>query len=94
MQIIKVKMMQNQQKKIINLILMIKNIKKRQKILIYLNLGKTLSFNFDNLKNNEIKLTTNQIKRLLQKIRERNFPNNDEYLKDISKINITFEKVL
>ena len=94
MQIIKVKMMQNQQKKITKVILMIKNIKKRQKILIYLNLGKTLSFNFDNLKNNEIKLTTNQIKRLLQKIRERNFPNNDEYLKDISKINITFEKVL
>ena len=44
-----------------------------------------------NLKQNNILLSKNQIKWLLQKIRENKFHKNDIFLKDITKILITFE---
>ena len=59
--------------------------------LIFLNITKPLSFHISNIRNNNIKLTTNQIKRLVQKIREVNFPSDSDFLKDISKITINFE---
>lgn len=67
--------------------------KERAKILIFSNLNKSLSFHYENLKNNDIFLSKNQIKRILQKLREAKFPNDIEYLKDISQIKITFENI-
>ena len=61
------------------------------KSLILNNIEKPLKFHIDNFKNNNINLTVNQIKWRLQKIREQNFPNDMEFLKDISKIKITFD---
>ncbi len=55
------------------------------------NIEKPFKFHIENFKNNKIKLTKNQIKWQLQKIREKNFPNNNEYLKDISLIKIIYE---
>jgi hypothetical protein len=55
------------------------------------NIEKPLKFHIDNFKNNNINLTENQIKWRLQKIREKNFPNDAEFLKDISNINISFD---
>ena len=65
--------------------------KDKAKDLIFLNITKPLSFHISNIRNNNIKLTTNQIKRLVQKIREVNFPSDSDFLKDISKITINFE---
>ena len=39
----------------------------------------------------EFNFLKNQIKRLLQKVRESKFPNDKDYLTDISNIKITFE---
>ena len=64
------------------------------KVLIFNNLKKPLSFHFENLKNNGIKLSKNQIKRLLQNLRDYQYPKDEEYLKDITKIKITFENIL
>jgi len=36
-------------------------------------------------------LSTNQTKRILQKVRQINYPSDEDYLEDISKITITFE---
>ena len=69
----------------------IKMYKDKAKDLIFLNITKPLSFHISNIRNNNIKLTTNQIKRLVQKIREVNFPSDSDFLKDISKITINFE---
>ena len=62
------------------------------KTLIMQNIEKPLKFHVDNFKKNNINLTYNQIKWKLQKIREEKFPNDFEFLKDISKIKIKFEK--
>ena len=55
------------------------------------NIEKPLKFHIEKFKANNINLTYNQIKWNLQKIREDKFPNDSEYLKDISKIKINFE---
>lgn len=52
--------------------------------LILLNIQKPLSFHISNLKKNNIMLSINQIKYLIQKVREQNYPSNKKYLKDIS----------
>ena len=69
----------------------VKNYKELAKDLIFNNIEKPLNFHIMNLKQNKILLSKNQIKWLLQKIRESNFPNNEKFLQDISKILITFE---
>ena len=55
------------------------------------NINKPFSFHLNNLRSNNIYLTKNQNKRLLQKIRENKFPPDVIFLKDISKIKITFD---
>ena len=62
------------------------------KTLIIQNIEKPLKFHAENFKENNIDLNYNQKKWKLQKIREEKFPNDFEFLKDISKIKITFEK--
>lgn len=59
------------------------------KSLIISNINKPLSFQVQNLKNNGIYLTTNQVKWILQKQREENFPNDENFVKNISSIIIT-----
>ena len=54
------------------------------------NIEKPLKFHIENFKANNINLSYNQIKWKLQKIKEEEFPNDNDYLKDISKIKITF----
>ena len=60
--------------------------------LIYTNIEKPLSFHCINLQTNNIYLKKNQIKWILQKIRENKFPSDIKYLNDISKIRITYDK--
>ena len=50
-----------------------------------------LSFHANNIEHNGLKLTRNQLKWILQKIRENKFPSDDIFTKDISKITITFD---
>ena len=52
------------------------------------NLDKSLEWHIQNLQNNRIILTRNQIKGILQKFRDVNFPKDDIYLNDLSKIKI------
>ena len=59
--------------------------------LIMASINKSLSFHISNLKNNNIYLSKNQTKRLLQKIRENRYPPDDIFLKDISNIKITLD---
>ena len=59
--------------------------------LILNNIEKPLSVHIENLKINNISLSRNQVKWKLQQIREELFPNNNDFLKDISKIKITYE---
>ena len=54
------------------------------------NLDKTLEWHIQNLQNNKIAITRNQIKGILQKLRDLNYPKDDIYLNDISKIRIDF----
>ena len=54
------------------------------------NLDKTLEWHIQNLQNNKISITRNQIKGILQKLRDLNYPKDDIYLNDISKIRIDF----
>ena len=61
------------------------------KALILASINKPLSFHLNNLKNNNITLTKNQTKKILQKIREDIYPSNDIFLKDISQIKISFD---
>ena len=55
------------------------------------NLDKDLSFHVTNLKSNNIILKKLSIKWLLQKYREEDYPSDEIFLKDISKILITLE---
>ena len=59
--------------------------------LIFANLDKPFSFHKTNLEYNNIKLTANQIKWIIQKFREKIYPNDDKYLHDISKILISYD---
>ena len=59
--------------------------------LIMQNLDRDLSHHVQNLRNNNIHLKKNSIKWLLQKAREEKYPTNEEFLKDISQIVITYE---
>ena len=59
-------------------------------IVIYLT--KPLSFHIENLKKNNIKLSKNSIKNILQSLREDEYPSNEKFLKNISKIRITLDK--
>ena len=56
------------------------------------NIEKPLEFHIENFKANNINWSYNKIKWNLQKIRKKKFPNDTKYLKDISKIRISFEK--
>ena len=58
------------------------------KKLMVLNLEKKFSWHKTNLQNNKILLSNNQIKYLLQQLREVKFPNDINFLKDISLIKI------
>ena len=50
-----------------------------------------MSFHIENLRQNGFDLKINQIKWLLQKIRDAKYPANEIYMKDISKITISFD---
>ena len=58
--------------------------------LIRQNLEKSLLWHHENLKNNNLNMSQNQIKKLLQKLREEYYPNDDSFLLDICNIRITF----
>ena len=58
------------------------------KKLMVLNLEKTFSWQKTNLQKNKILLSNNQIKYLLQQLREVKYPNDINFLKDISLIKI------
>ena len=58
--------------------------------LIEKNIQKPYSFHVNNFKKNNLNFTGNQIKYLLQKIREETYPSNIKFLNDISKITISF----
>ena len=60
--------------------------------LIYTNIEKPLSFHKNNLRTNNIYLKNNQIKWILQRLREGKFPSDNKFLEDIFKINITFDQ--
>ena len=60
--------------------------------LIKQNIDKDLSFHVTNLKSNNIILKKLSIKWLLQKYREEDYPSDEIFLKDISKIIITLEE--
>ena len=60
--------------------------------MILSNIEKPLSFHKNNLQNNKIYLYTNQIKWILQKLREEKYPSDSKYIKDISKITINYDK--
>ena len=50
-----------------------------------------MSFHVQNLKNNRIYLTKNQVKWLLQKLREESFTNDDAFMKNISNIKLKLD---
>ena len=54
------------------------------------NIDKPLTWHINNLAKNNIKIKKTQIKNILQKVREINFPNDTDYLIDITKITISF----
>lgn len=58
--------------------------------LIRQNLEKILLWHHENLKNNNLNMSQNQVKKLLQKLREEYYPNDDSFLLDICNIRITF----
>ena len=53
-------------------------------------MDKSLERHIQNLQNNKIILTRSQVKGILQKYRDLNFPKDDIYLNDISKVKIDF----
>ena len=54
------------------------------------NIDKHLQWHINNLAKNNIQLKKTQVKNLLQNLREMNYPNDIEFLNDISKITISF----
>ena len=61
--------------------------------LIKKNLDKSLEWHILNLKNNNIILTRNQIKNILQKFRDINFPKDYIFLNDLINIKINFSEI-
>ena len=74
-----------------NVSLSAKSLKQKAKELIFRNLDKPLSFHLENLKNNNFKLSKNQIKWILQILREQNYPSDANYLFNIDKIKIEID---
>ena len=68
-----------------------KNIKEKAKELLIRNLDKHFLFHKDNLKNNNFQLSDNQIKWLLQVLREKSLPPDPIFLFNIDKITIRFD---
>ena len=62
------------------------------KSLIIFNIEKPFLFHMNNLKNNKIILTQNQVKWALQKYRQEMYPSNEKYLTNIANIKITLEE--
>ena len=60
--------------------------------LIFTNIDKPFRFHKTNLENNNLYFSVNKIKWLLQKIREKNYINDNKFLEDITKITINFEQ--
>ena len=60
--------------------------------LVKQNLDKSLSWHYNNLIKNQINISKNQVKRILENQREINYRKDDAYLLDISKITISFSK--
>jgi len=60
--------------------------------LIKQNLDKSMTWHYNNLVKNQINISKNQVKRILENQREINYPKDDTYLLDISKITIAFSK--
>ena len=58
--------------------------------IIQKNNEKTLFWHYDSLKKNNIEISKNQVKRILQEIRELNFPKDEIFLQDISTIKISY----
>ena len=56
--------------------------------LIKQNLDKSMSWHYNNLIKNQIDISKNQVKRILENQREINYPKDESYLLDISKITI------
>lgn len=61
------------------------------KSLILSNIEKPFSFHQNNLKTNNIFMTTNQLKWALQKIRHEKFPSNEKFLSNIANIKINLD---
>lgn len=68
-----------------------KNILNAAKIIIIKNKEKTLGWHINNFKNLNIILSDNQIKRLVYEIKDSYFPKDEEFLKNISLIKITYD---
>ena len=62
------------------------------KTIIIQNKEKTLGWHISNLKNLNIILSDNKVKRLVYDIKEAHFPKDEDFLKNISQITITFDK--
>jgi len=58
------------------------------KSLIISNIEKPFLFHMNNLKNNKIILTQNQVKWALQKYRKEMYPSNEKYLTNIANIKL------
>ena len=50
-------------------------------------------WHYNNLINNEIIVSKSQVKRILENIKELNYPKDDVFITDISKITISFSKI-
>ena len=70
----------------------IKNTKELMKSLIFANLDKKLPFHIANIKNNCINIKKNSINNYLQKYRESAYPSDKKFIKDITKIVITYDE--
>ena len=57
-------------------------------------MDKPCSFYIQNLRENNLKLSNNQIKWILQKIRQNKYPKNEDFLKDNPKITLTYENIV
>lgn len=70
--------------------LLLINKKKIASDIISQNLDKSLLWHYNNLKINNMFITKNEIKKILQDLREINYQNDNSFLIDISKIKISF----
>ena len=56
------------------------------------NIDKLLLWHYNNLVKNQINISKNQVKKILENQREINYPKDDTYLLDVSKIKISFSE--